>query len=137
MQGDNSPQITTSSTSQVEPGQGDGFSTRSALKVTLLGGEWNSSEGGLSTLNRELAISLSKHPKLEVTLLVPVGVCKDEEKREAGSYGITIVEAKEQTTALSQSNCRNLSCSSIITTIIIIILHEKFLKFDWLRAVVL
>ena len=34
---------------------------------------------------------------MEVTLLVPEGVCKDDEKREAGNYGITIVEAKEQT----------------------------------------
>ena len=97
MQADNCPQITTSSTSQVETGHGDGFSARSIIKVTLLGSEWNSSEGGLSTLNRELAIYLSKHPKVEVTLLVPEGVCKDNEKREAGSYGITIVEAKEQT----------------------------------------
>ena len=97
MQTENCLQITTSSTSQVEPGQSDGFSARSVLKVTLLGSEWNSSEGGLSTLNRELAIYLSKHPKVEVTLLVPEGVCKDDEKREAGTYGITIVEAKEQT----------------------------------------
>ena len=97
MQTENCLQITTSSTSRVEPGQSDGFSARSVLKVTLLGSEWNSSEGGLSTLNRELAIYLSKHPKVEVTLLVPEGVCKDDEKREAGSYGITIVEAKEQT----------------------------------------
>ena len=96
MQVDNCPQITTSSTSLVEPSQGDGFSTRSALKVTLLGSEWNSSEGGLSTLNRELAIYLSKHPKVEVTLLVPEGVCKYEEKREARSNEISIVEAKEQ-----------------------------------------
>ena len=97
MQAENCPQITTSSTSQAAPGQSDGFSARSVLKVTLLGSEWNSSEGGLSTLNRELAIYLSKHPKVEVTLLVPEGVCKDDEKREAGSYGITIVEAEEQT----------------------------------------
>ena len=96
MQAENFPQITTSSTLRVEPGQSDGFSARSVLKVTLLGSEWNSSEGGLSTLNRELAIYLSKHPKVEVTLLVPEGVCKDEEKREARSYEITIVEAKEQ-----------------------------------------
>ena len=34
---------------------------------------------------------------MEVTFLVPEGVCKDDEKREAGNYGITIVEAKEQT----------------------------------------
>ena len=97
MQADNCPQITTSSTSRVGPGQSDGFSVRSVLKVTLLGSEWNSSEGGLSTLNRELAIYLSKHPKVEVTLLVPEGVCKDEEKREAGNNEITIVEAEEQT----------------------------------------
>ena len=96
MHAKNCPQITTSSTSRVEPGQSDGFSARSVLKVTLLGSEWNSSEGGLSTLNRELAIYLSKHPKVEVTLLVPEGVCKDEEKREARSNEITIVEAKEQ-----------------------------------------
>ena len=97
MQAENCPQITTSNTSQVEPGQSDDFSARSGLKVTLLGSEWNSSEGGLSTLNRELAIYLSQHPEVEVTLLVPEGVCKDEEKREAGSYEITIVEAEEQT----------------------------------------
>ena len=97
MQAENCPQITTSSTSRVESGQSDGFSARSVLKVTLLGSEWNSSEGGLSTLNRELAIYLSKHPKVEVTLLVPEGVCKDEEKREAGSHEITVVEAQEQT----------------------------------------
>ena len=97
LQAENFSQITTSSTSQVEPGQSDGFSARSVLKVTLLGSEWNSSEGGLSTLNRELAIYLSKHPKVEVTLLVPEGVCKDEEKREAGNNEITIVEAEEQT----------------------------------------
>ena len=98
LQADNCPPITTSSlTSRVEPGQDDAFSTsRSVLNVTLLGSEWNSSEGGLSTLNRELAIYLSKHPKVEVTLLVPEGVCKDEEKREARSYGVTIVEAKKQ-----------------------------------------
>ena len=96
MQADNCPQITTSSISPVEPGQADAFSTKSVLNVTLLGSEWNSSEGGLSTFNRELAIYLSKHPKVEVTLLVPEGVCKDEEKREAASYGVTIIEAKKQ-----------------------------------------
>ena len=36
-------------------------------------------------------------------------------------------------TALSQSNCRNFSCSSIK---IFILLHEKFLQFDWLRVVI-
>ena len=46
-----------------------------------------------------------------------------------------------QPTALSQSNCRNFSCSSISAKFnhdicIFILLQEKFLQFDWLRAVV-
>ena len=50
----------------------------------------------MSTFNREFAINLSKHPKVDVTLLVPEGVCRDDEKREARSYGVTIAEAKKQ-----------------------------------------
>ena len=82
--------------SQEVPEQRDHFSTGPVLKVTLLGSEWTSSAGGLSTLNRELAIHLSKHPKVEVTFLVPEGACKDEEKREAQSYDITVVDAKKR-----------------------------------------
>ena len=62
--------------------------------MTLLGSEWGSSAGGLSTFNRELAIHLSEHPEVEVSLLVPEGVCSDEDKTEAQSYGITVVDAK-------------------------------------------
>ena len=50
------------------------------LHVTLLGGEWSSSAGGLSTLNRELAIHLSNHSAVKVSLLVPEGACNYEEK---------------------------------------------------------
>ena len=64
------------------------------LHVTLLGGEWSSSAGGLSTINRELAIHLSNHSALKVSLLVPEGACNHEEKNEAHTYGITIVEVK-------------------------------------------
>ena len=64
------------------------------LHVTLLGGEWSSSAGGLSTINRELAIHLSNHSAVKVSLLVPEGACNYEEKNEAHTYGITIVEAK-------------------------------------------
>ena len=67
------------------------------LHVTLLGGEWSSSAGGLSTINRELAIHLSNHSAVKVSLLVPDEACKPEEIREAAGYGITIVEAKERT----------------------------------------
>ncbi|CAH3175241.1 unnamed protein product, partial [Porites lobata] len=67
-----------------------------ALHVTLLGGEWSSSAGGLSTINRELAIHLSNHSAVKVSLLVPEGACNDEEKNEALTYGITVVEAKRR-----------------------------------------
>jgi len=76
--------------------QKDHFPPSSTLKVTLLAGEWTSSAGGLSTLNRELAIHLSQHPKVDVSFLVPEGACKDEDKREAQSYGITVVDAKKR-----------------------------------------
>ena len=66
------------------------------LHVTLLGGEWGSSAGGLSTINRELAIHLSNHSAVKVSLLVPEGACNYEEKNEALTYGITIVEAKRR-----------------------------------------
>ena len=66
------------------------------LHVTLLGGEWSSSAGGLSTINRELAIHLSQQSAVKVSLLVPEGACSTKEIREADGYGITIVEAKER-----------------------------------------
>ena len=67
------------------------------MHVTLLGDEWSSSTGGLSTLNRELAIHLSNHSAVKVSLLVPEGACNYEEKNEAHTYGITIDEAKRRT----------------------------------------
>ena len=64
------------------------------LYVTLLGDEWSSSAGGLSTINRELAIHLSNHSAVKVSLLVPQGACNYEERSEAHTYGISVVEAK-------------------------------------------
>ena len=90
------PEISIEITSQDPLGQKGHVSTRKTLNVTLLGSEWCSSACGLSTLNRELAIHLSQHPKVEVSLLVPEGACKDEDKREAQSYGVTVVDAKER-----------------------------------------
>ena len=72
------------------------FSSDAKLKLTLLGSEWTSSAGGLSTLNRELAIHLAQHPKVEVSLLVPEGACKDEDKREAKRHAVTVVDAKKR-----------------------------------------
>jgi len=84
-------------TSPEVPEQEGLFSDSAPLKVTLLGSEWGSSAGGLSTLNRELAIHLSLHPKVKVSLLVPEGACNDEDKREVDEkYGITVVDAKKR-----------------------------------------
>ena len=65
------------------------------LNITLLASEWKSSGGGLSTLNRELAINLSQIQNVRVSLLVPEGACNDEDKREARSFGINILDAKK------------------------------------------
>ena len=40
----------------------------SKVQVTILASEWGSSKGGLSTINRELAIQLAKFSCLKVTL---------------------------------------------------------------------
>ena len=66
---------------------------RLVLKVTLLANEWGSSKGGLSTINRTLAIHLSKDPHVEVTILVPEFACGEEDKRAAKSHNISIREA--------------------------------------------
>jgi len=65
------------------------------LNVTLLASEWKSSAGGLSTLNREFAINLSEIKSVKVSLLVPEGACSDEDKMEARSSGINILDAKK------------------------------------------
>ena len=65
------------------------------LNITLLASEWKSSVGGLSTLNRELAIHLAQIQNVRVSLLVPEGACSDEDKREAGSFHISILDARK------------------------------------------
>ena len=47
-------------------------------------------------MNRELAIHLSNHAAVKVSLLVPEGACNYEETNEAHTYGITVVEAKRR-----------------------------------------
>ena len=63
----------------------------SKVQVTILASEWGSSKGGLSTINRELAIQLAKFSCLEVTFFLPK--CSEEDKKVADSHGISIVEA--------------------------------------------
>ncbi|XP_044177997.1 nucleotide-binding oligomerization domain-containing protein 2-like isoform X1 [Acropora millepora] len=62
------------------------------IKVTILASEWGSSKGGLSTINRELAIQVAKFPDVEVSFFLPK--CSHESKKEAQHHGISIVEAE-------------------------------------------
>ena len=61
------------------------------LQVTILASEWGSTKGGLSTINRELAIQLAKYSYVEVTFFLPK--CSDEDKKAADSHGISILQA--------------------------------------------
>ena len=87
---------TLASTSQGEPAQGNPGTSKIVLKVTLLASEWRSCKGGLSTINRELALQLAQHMQVEVTFLVPQFACSEEERRFAKSHDITIREAAER-----------------------------------------
>ena len=64
------------------------------LKVTLLSSEWRSStDREVSTISRELAIHLAKHPNVEVSVFLLK--CSEEDKRNAASHKIQLVEADE------------------------------------------
>ena len=64
------------------------------LKVTLLSSEWRSStDREVSTISRKLAIQLAKHPNVEVSVFLPK--CSEEDKRNAASHKIQLVEADE------------------------------------------
>ena len=78
-----------------EAGEINPKKSAAALKVTLLGSEWSSSMGGLSTINRQLAILLAKRSELDVTLLVPQFACTDKERRMASSHNVSIQEAEK------------------------------------------
>ena len=61
------------------------------VQVTILASEWRSSKGGLSTINRELAIQLAKYNEVEITFLLPQ--CSQEDKKLALRHNVRIVEA--------------------------------------------
>ena len=67
--------------------------TNQLLRVTLLSSGWRSTKGGLSTINRELAIELAKHPNVEVCVYLPS--CSEEDKNDATSQSIKLIEAEE------------------------------------------
>ncbi|XP_015771076.1 PREDICTED: uncharacterized protein LOC107349446 isoform X1 [Acropora digitifera] len=64
------------------------------INVTFLASEWGSSKGGLSTLNRELAIHLAKLPDVKISFFLPK--CSHKDKEEAQQHGISIVEAERR-----------------------------------------
>ena len=66
----------------------------SKVQVTILASEWGSTKGGLSTINRELAIQLAKCPEVKITFFVPQ--CSDQEKKEAFNHNINIIEARRR-----------------------------------------
>ena len=62
------------------------------LRVTLLSAEWKGSiNGDLTTINRELAIWMAKHPNVEVSVFLPQ--CSEEDKKDADSYNVKLIEA--------------------------------------------
>ena len=75
-------------------GESDPEKSLKALNVTLLASEWGSSMGGLSTINRNLAILLAKHSLVNITLLVPQSSCSEEDRRDAAEQNIVIREAE-------------------------------------------
>ncbi|XP_015764062.1 PREDICTED: uncharacterized protein LOC107343050 isoform X4 [Acropora digitifera] len=64
------------------------------LKVTLLSSEWGSTKGGLSTLNRELAIQLAKNDNVEVSMYLPL--CSEEDERAAAEFRVHLLKAKKK-----------------------------------------
>ena len=72
------------------------YPQRSILKVALLSNEWGSSKGGLSTINRTLAIHLAKHADVKVTLIVPQFECGEADRRAAMGHNIYIREAQRR-----------------------------------------
>ncbi|XP_078354407.1 uncharacterized protein LOC144639016 [Oculina patagonica] len=64
------------------------------LGVTLLSSEWRSStKGDVSSINRELAIQLAKHPNVQVSVFLPQ--CSEEDKNNAASHKVQLIEAEK------------------------------------------
>ena len=83
----------TASTSQEDHETDSGSTSSRKLRVTLLSSEWRSTKGGLSTINRELAIQLAKHPSVEVSVYLPQ--CSEEDKQVARDHNVRLIKARE------------------------------------------
>ena len=64
------------------------------VQVFILASEWGSSKGGLSTINRELAIQLAKCPEAEITFFLPK--CSQEGEKLALQHNVKIVKASRR-----------------------------------------
>ena len=64
------------------------------LKVTLLSSEWGSTKGGLSTINKELAIQLAKNHNVEVSMYLPT--CSEEDEKAAAGLGVCLLKANKK-----------------------------------------
>ena len=64
------------------------------VQVFILASEWGSSKGGLSTINRELAIQLAKCPEAEITFFLPK--CSQEDEKLALQHNVKILEASRR-----------------------------------------
>ena len=69
------------------------LSSGRTLRVTLLSSEWRSTKGGVSTINRELAIQLAKFPNVQVSVYLPE--CSEKDKRVAASHNVHLIEAEK------------------------------------------
>ena len=83
----------TASTSQEDYESNSGSTSSRKLRVTLLSSEWRSTKGGLSTINRELAIQLAKHPSVEVSVYLPQ--CSEEDEQVARDHDVRLIKARE------------------------------------------
>ena len=83
----------TASTSREDHETDSGSTSSRKLRVTLLSSEWRSTKGGLSTINRELAIQLAKHPSVEVSVYLPQ--CSEEDKQVARDHNVRLIKARE------------------------------------------
>ena len=70
------------------------LTSSSKLKVTFLSSEWGSTKGGLSTINRELAIQLAKDDNMEVCMYLPA--FSDEEEKAADKCRVHLLKANEK-----------------------------------------
>ena len=91
-----SPSTKVATCTQDAPAKDNQGKSDLALSVTLLASEWDSSKGGLSTVNRELATELAQDEQVNVTLLVPQYSCSEQGKRIAESHKVFIREAERR-----------------------------------------